>query len=344
MKFLSLLASVSSLFQETSATKCTALAMSGGGAHGAFEAGVLWGFLKNDDNKDKYKYDIVTGVSAGSINAIGVAAWPIGDEDALVNWLSEQWLTLTSPNVYKNWALGIADGLLTKSGIFDSSPLFDLLTRRLKDAGGVFNRKLTVASANVNTGAYTLFNETDPEIVKGVLSSASIPFIFPHQHWKDRGLVMMDGGTIWNLNLVSAVQRCQKEIGAEDESDITIDLIVCGHDGLSGWEDRDNGYENYLRWKAINEYHSGLDDIFEFRQAFPKVNFRYFVQADRDIGGPLSMLDFYNSSTWEQQTMGRTDGKAALHMGEGLVGKEMDKWASTPELKEAYPRIGDYIS
>jgi hypothetical protein len=56
------------------------------------------------------------------------------------------------------------------------------------------------------------------------------------------------------------------------------------------------------------------------------------------------MLDFYNSSTWAQQAMGRTDGKAALHMGEGFVGKEMDKWASTPEIREAYPRVGDYIS
>jgi len=83
-----------------------------------------------------------------------------------------------------------------------------LLTRLLKEAGGVFHRKLTVASANVNTGAYTLFDEKDPEIVKAILSSASIPFIFPHQHWDDRGLVMMDGGTVWGINLVSAVQRC----------------------------------------------------------------------------------------------------------------------------------------
>ena len=56
------------------------------------------------------------------------------------------------------------------------------------------------------------------------------------------------------------------------------------------------------------------------------------------------MLDFYNSSTWEDQTMGRTDGEAALHMGEGFVAKEMDKWATTPELKVAYPRVGDYIT
>lgn len=42
--------------------------------------------------------------------------------------------------------------------------------------------------------------------------------------------------------------------------------------------------------------------------------------------------------------MGRDDGKAALHLGEGFVAKEMDKWASNHEIKEAYPRLGDYIS
>ena len=30
---------------------CKALAMSGGGAHGALEAGVLWGLIKNDEDK-----------------------------------------------------------------------------------------------------------------------------------------------------------------------------------------------------------------------------------------------------------------------------------------------------
>jgi predicted acylesterase/phospholipase RssA len=71
------------------AKKCTALAMSGGGAHGAFEAGVLWGMIKNDADKDKYRYDVVSGVSAGSINALGVAAWEIGKEEGLVEFLSE---------------------------------------------------------------------------------------------------------------------------------------------------------------------------------------------------------------------------------------------------------------
>jgi len=41
------------------------------------------------------------------------------------------------------------------------------------------------------------------------------------------------------------------------------------------------------------------------------------------------MLDFYNSSTWAQQVMGRADGKAALHMGEGFVGR---KWTNGLQL------------
>ena len=34
--------------------KCTALAMSGGGTKGAFEAGVLWGMYHSSDDKSKF--------------------------------------------------------------------------------------------------------------------------------------------------------------------------------------------------------------------------------------------------------------------------------------------------
>ena len=45
-----------------------ALALSGGGAKGSYEAGALWGLVMNNDNKTKFAYDVVTGVSAGAIN------------------------------------------------------------------------------------------------------------------------------------------------------------------------------------------------------------------------------------------------------------------------------------
>ena len=62
------------------AKSCRALAMSGGGAYGAYEAGALWGLIQNSEDKSGFKYDVVTGVSAGSINALAVSLFSPGDE------------------------------------------------------------------------------------------------------------------------------------------------------------------------------------------------------------------------------------------------------------------------
>lgn len=58
---------------------CTALVLSGGGSNGAWEIGVLWGLLNYGD-PDDFKYDVVSGISAGSINTLALAGWEIGKE------------------------------------------------------------------------------------------------------------------------------------------------------------------------------------------------------------------------------------------------------------------------
>ena len=58
---------------------CRALVMSGGGSNGAWEAGVLWGFLNYGDHAD-FAYDVITGVSAGSMNTAALAGWEVGNE------------------------------------------------------------------------------------------------------------------------------------------------------------------------------------------------------------------------------------------------------------------------
>ena len=56
---------------------CTALVLSGGGSNGAWEAGVFWGLL-NYGEPDDFKYDVLSGISAGSINSLALVGWPIG--------------------------------------------------------------------------------------------------------------------------------------------------------------------------------------------------------------------------------------------------------------------------
>ena len=57
----------------------------------------------------------------------------------------------------------------------------------------------------------------------------------------------MDGGTVWNTNLVSAVERCRET--TDDDSEITLDIIICGGSDMSISEKSSNAYENFLRFK-----------------------------------------------------------------------------------------------
>ena len=78
---------------------CRALVLSGGGNNGSWEVGVLYGLVNNGTASD-YAYDVVTGVSAGSINTIATAAWEVGNEKAMVDWLSDLWKNLKTSDVW----------------------------------------------------------------------------------------------------------------------------------------------------------------------------------------------------------------------------------------------------
>lgn len=62
--------------------------MSGGGANGAWEAGVVWG-LMNHGNPEDFEYDMVVGISAGSINTIGMIGFDPKDGLANAQYLSD---------------------------------------------------------------------------------------------------------------------------------------------------------------------------------------------------------------------------------------------------------------
>jgi len=197
---------------------CTALALSGGGALGSYEAGALWGMYYNAADKSKYQYDVSTGVSAGAINTGAISLFAPGDEENMLDFLSFNWQNITNDNVFTQWKpLGMVTGVTEKSGVLDDSPLTQFLTDVFEDYNWEVKRKIVVSCVDVNSGDYHLFNETiGHDIVKGIVSSASIPFAFPHQVWEDKGIVCMDGGTVWNTNLVSAVERCREEVDSDD--------------------------------------------------------------------------------------------------------------------------------
>ena len=76
----------------------TGLVLSGGGARTAFQVGVLKA-ISEWVKKDVVPFDVITGTSAGSINAAYLAANADQFHDA-VAMMSKMWGTLTTKQVY----------------------------------------------------------------------------------------------------------------------------------------------------------------------------------------------------------------------------------------------------
>jgi len=125
-------------------------------------------------------------------------------------------------------------GLLWKTGIVNTEPFANYALKYFNDHGGKIHRKVTVASADANSGNFHLWNETEPLFSMAALSSSSIQFIFPPQKWDD-GTVAMDGGVIWGINIATAIHRCMEIV--DDESQIIVDILMCSaSDNLEKWE------------------------------------------------------------------------------------------------------------
>lgn len=59
----------------------------------------------------------------------------------------------------------------------------------------------------------------------------------------------MDGGTVWNSNLVSAVEKCLTLV--DDKSKIIVDIAICEHAEMDIVEDTSNTISNFMRYWHI---------------------------------------------------------------------------------------------
>jgi len=126
----------------------------------------------------------------------------------MADWIVNLWRTTDTKDIWVEWPEGLLWGFFNESGIFDDTPLLNLLTTIISGAPHGVQRSIIVSTVDTTTGAYLHFDESTPieELPQAIISSASIPAVFPDQHYK--GGILMDGGTVWNTNLVSAVEKC----------------------------------------------------------------------------------------------------------------------------------------
>ena len=186
-------------------TTCNVLALSGGGAFGAVEMGVLDSMVHGGEAPNTY--DIVTGISAGGLNA-GFLSYYDNVTSALPD-IHQIFSELTTASVYKSDIIGILDNW----SIYNTAPLEATLTSILSNKIQSANPPLTmVGASNINTSALDVFiigDKTPTDKVKILLATSAIPFAFPPR-WVN-GSLYVDGGVISNelLTQVLGEKPCQ---------------------------------------------------------------------------------------------------------------------------------------
>ncbi len=195
------------------------LVLPGGGARGAFQAGIL---ARLGEEKLLSKVKIITGVSAGAINGAFLANHLKGLDQAAMD-LSEMWANLRTPRVLgtspgglvgnvARWAsqllLGGTIPLPAPEGLLDTAPLAELLHMYLGRDGAEFSGltenlragrldAFAVTTTNYNTARAVTFAQQQPGAppvewhrpyregrtarltVNHILASAAIPVLFP---------------------------------------------------------------------------------------------------------------------------------------------------------------------
>jgi predicted acylesterase/phospholipase RssA len=102
--------------------------------------------------------------------------------------------------------MSIVEGLW-KSSFLDNQPMYDLMDKVTEDK--TFHRKVAFQSVDMNSGKVVIFDENTPDELKtkAIVSSGSLPIVFPPQYIEN--LVLVDGGVFTNLDLAATIVKCR---------------------------------------------------------------------------------------------------------------------------------------
>ncbi len=196
----------------TSPSNGMSLVLTGGGARAAYQVGVLAAIA---ERMKGISFPILTGASAGAINAAYLAAYP-GDFSEAVQALKNRWSHLTSDIIYGSrtptlvrllarWleglALGRRDGFPGGRGVFDTRGLREFLTEAIDFRGIETNiscgrlRAVGLTATSYATGQTVTYVQGGADVqlwqrsnrsalrtqltLDHLMASSAIPLIFP---------------------------------------------------------------------------------------------------------------------------------------------------------------------
>jgi len=312
--------------------KCKLLAFEGGGTKGAFQAGAFKAMVELLDPKE-VQYDVIAGVSVGSVNGMLLAATAIGKEKEAAEKLSKLWATIEFKDVvaeYSYW--NIIRGFFDKRSFLDNTPFLKYITAQLQYLGNQIYRKYTIGAVDAYTAKTVIIDETVgvKEIPISVLASAAIPGLFPYSLYQNKTLI--DGGTIDNVNIRGGISQCRQIVN--DDSLITIDVIMTNPINTRTIMDmsKEKTYTIYERAKQVATESNNFWYLKDAITAFPKADWRYLIAPKKALPNyPIIALSFDRKTLKKEEEIGYNVTKELLTSNKGKFREVM---AGAPRIKK----------
>ncbi|MCW7470507.1 patatin-like phospholipase family protein [Leptospira kanakyensis] len=229
--------------------KKRALVLSGGGARGAYQAGVLR-YLE----EIHWKPDIICGTSVGAINACAIGSGMNSSR------LSELWLRLNQKNIMRYSVWNMLKGFFRRKyyPLVETYPLKKFIHENMDfTALNESKTKVIISAVNILTSELKFFENPGLRI-EHILASSAIPMIFPWQMID--GEPYWDGGVMANTPILPALTH--------EASEIVVVLLspVGGVQMMEAPETKDEALERLFELYLLGSYRS-VEQGFEYRKA-----------------------------------------------------------------------------
>jgi NTE family protein len=185
---------------------CRALVLSGGGARGAYEIGVVKAILETG-----VEFDFVFGTSIGGINAAFIA-------QGSFSRLEDLWSSMRATDIFRMPTLSQLRHMVIghRWGLLDNSPLEQMLYKELKlDKFLSSPLKVGLLTTDLCT-LHTKITTTDeieslPQLVDVLMAASAVPILFPARDLNGEGM-WIDSALVRNTPIETAINMGAREI------------------------------------------------------------------------------------------------------------------------------------
>lgn len=277
-----------------------ALVLSGGGAHGAWQVGVIRYLI----GTLRLRYELYSGVSVGAINATHLAHYCFKHEYEAATTLDAFWRTIDNKKVKKHRWLPYLSAIWNNS-VYKTTPLRQLIENNIKiERIRSSGKKLRLGAASLTRGDFHLWTEKDPDLIDGIMASCAFPGIFETPY--SRGQYWVDGGVRNVAPLKAAI-----DAGASN-----IDVVLVAVKGMKQLEGKKfKSYEVLTRSFDIM-----MDELIEndIKVCGLKNNISGYRQIKLNVYRPSQPLlgdglDFNPARISEEIKLGYNDARETYH-------------------------------